>query len=226
VSSFSPSDGQQSDGHVLLTLGPLDPHACACRVGQYPAGLTGYNLRTTPSHTGIQGHGQDRRTLLRTLFTSVTCTNRTDVETLHPSFRVRLPTSDRTHRFGLIISLGFERIPHVHGAHAVAGQSREQPHPGCAALFYEFVHDGWGIDNPVRAHETRNALDERLAIATIYERRQRPRKRSEISFSFLRSVDSRSRIFLSATRKTPRVDSNRPAFHINEIERANGLRLW
>jgi hypothetical protein len=134
VSSFSPSDGQQSDGHVLLTLGPLDPHACACRVGQYPAGLTGYNLRTTPSHTGIQGHGQDRRTLLRTLFTSVTCTNRTDVETLHPSFRVRLPTSDRTHRFGLIISLGFERIPHVHGAHAqwqashVSSHIQDVPH--------------------------------------------------------------------------------------------------
>jgi hypothetical protein len=111
--------------------------------------------------------------------------NRTDVETLRPSFRVRLPTSDRTHRLGLII---FIRVradstrswrPRAVRGLLVAGQSREQPHPGCAAqvlVFYEFVHDGWGIDNPVRAHETRNALDERLAIATIYERRQRPRK--------------------------------------------------
>ena len=40
----------------------------------------------------------------------------------------------------------------------------------CQVLaLYEFVHDDRGTDDLVRAHESCDSLDERLAVATIYE---------------------------------------------------------
>ncbi len=76
----------------MATLQPSQARTRACRAdGARPVPHSLQTVRAPPAHADLRAHGQDPGALLCTALTNTPRVNRTDVETLRPSFGVRPP---------------------------------------------------------------------------------------------------------------------------------------